>query len=532
MDRLRETADAGDDAVILDAEVRRPASAPRLPTWLRAIGLRSAILWLGLVLAALLAVPGETVTTKYVNDLFIFLDGAQRIWSGQVPNIDFHTSLGPLAFYIPAAGYGLSGAMSAAMPVGMALVVLVLAVIASEVIASRMRVSIGLPLAVFLLLIAAVPANPGEWIGELTFAMFYNRIGWACLGLLLVMYLPRQPHQPKRDVLDALCAAGLSLLMLYTKITYGLMAVAFLVFMLLDRRQRAWVAIALATIVVSVAVIGLVWQGSLNHIADLRLASSVSGELPGLRVMVDIVLKNLADIAVYAISGMAMLLLRRRLRDLLFVGFCAASGLLIIEQNFQIVGILTLGASAAVIAELLLRADLPSRRRTWARGFPLLLPVLLVPASASHAISLSMHAVYAVADKGEQLALSGFEGIRLVPMWSQGQYDFFRRYNTSIADGSAALANLDGPVERVAVLDFVNPFSAGMALPPPVGDSPWYHWGRTLNREHYPLPEEIFADVALIMDPKSPIEVWTANGMREIYADHIASRYRLVAETG
>jgi len=433
-------------------DVRRPASTPRLPTWLRAIGLRGAILWLGLVLAVLLAVPGKTVTTKYVNDLFIFLDGAQRIWSGQVPNIDFHTSLGPLAFYIPAAGYGLSGAMSAAMPVGMALVVLVLAVIASEVIASRMRVLIGLPLAVFLLLIAAVPANPGEWIGELTFAMFYNRIGWAGLGLLLVMYLPRQ-HQPRRDVLDALCATGLTLLMLYTKITYGLIAVAFLVFLLLDRRQRGWAAIALGVIVASVAVIGLVWQGSLNHIAALRLASSVSGALPG------------------------------------------------------------------------------SRRRTWAKGLPLLLPMLLVPASASHAVSLAMHAVYAVSGKGEQLALPGFEGIRLVPMWSQGQYDFFRRYNTSIADGFAALARLEGPVERVAVLDFVNPFSAGMALLPPVGDSPWYHWGRTLDREHYPPPEEIFSDVALILDPKSPIEVWTANGMREIYADYMASRYRLVAET-
>ena len=30
------------------------------------------------VFALLLAVPGETVTTAYVNDLFIFVDGAHR----------------------------------------------------------------------------------------------------------------------------------------------------------------------------------------------------------------------------------------------------------------------------------------------------------------------------------------------------------------------------------------------------------------------------------------------------------------------
>ncbi|WP_261333775.1 hypothetical protein [Rhizobium leguminosarum] len=77
-----------------------------------------------LVLSALLALPNQTITSKYVNDLFVFLDGAHRIWSGQVPNVDFHTSLGALTFYIPAAGYGLSGRMGGAMPVGMAIVIL------------------------------------------------------------------------------------------------------------------------------------------------------------------------------------------------------------------------------------------------------------------------------------------------------------------------------------------------------------------------------------------------------------------------
>jgi hypothetical protein len=49
-----------------------------------------------------LALPGQTLTTKYVNDLLIFLDGAHRISWGQVPNRDFHTALGPWP-YLPAA---------------------------------------------------------------------------------------------------------------------------------------------------------------------------------------------------------------------------------------------------------------------------------------------------------------------------------------------------------------------------------------------------------------------------------------------
>ncbi|HEX2146910.1 MAG TPA: hypothetical protein VHG11_04575, partial [Pseudorhizobium sp.] len=258
------------------------------------------IVVIGTVLAALLVLPGRTVTSKYVNDLFIFLDGAYRIWNGQVPNIDFHTSLGPLAFYLPALGLGLTGNMGGAMPVGMAVAVLVLAALAAEIIGSRMRKAIGTPLALFLLSVAAAPANTGEWLGELSFAMFYNRLGWTSLGLLIVMYLPRSDGQ-RRDVIDAMCASLLVLLMLYTKITYGLVELAFLTFLLLFPGYRRWVAIGLVLIAGAVLVIESFWGGALNHLEDLRLAADVSGGLPSIRTLLDVILRNLADVTVYVI---------------------------------------------------------------------------------------------------------------------------------------------------------------------------------------------------------------------------------------
>lgn len=496
----------------------------------RSFSPRLSVILLGVILAALLALPGATVTTKYVNDLFIFLDGAYRILQGQVPNIDFHTSLGPIAFYLPAFGLGVTGQMGGAMPVGMALAVLVLAVIAAEIITGRMRSIIGVPLALFLLLGVAAPSNTGEGVGELSFAMFYNRLGWTSLGLLIVMYLPRHDGV-RRDLPDALCATVLVLLMTYTKITYGLVELAFLVFLLFDPRQRRWVAISLGLTVASVLIIESFWGGGLNHIADLRLASDVSGGLPTLRTLGDVVLRNLPDVAIYAIFALLLLWLRRRLCDLLFVGFCAGGGVMIIEQNFQIIGIVTLGASAAVIAELLTSSNFPARQAAAARGLPLLLAALLLPAAAVNATNLSMHAFYGLSTRGEPVPLPAFQNIRLLPMWSEGQFATFQRYNASLADGAGALAALGEAPERVAVLDFVNPFSAGMTLPPPVGDSTWYHWGRTLNREHHPKPQDFFADVRLILDPKSPIEAWTANGMRDIYADYIAHNFQLAVET-
>jgi hypothetical protein len=52
-----------------------------------------AVLALAAACALLLIVPGETVVAKYLNDLFILIDGAHRIVSGQVPNRDFHAAL-------------------------------------------------------------------------------------------------------------------------------------------------------------------------------------------------------------------------------------------------------------------------------------------------------------------------------------------------------------------------------------------------------------------------------------------------------
>src|SRR3712207_6575958 len=137
----------------------------------------------------LLALPGQTVTTAYLNDLFIFLDGAHRVASGQVPNRDFHTALGPLNFYVPALGYWISGSMGGALPTGMAAATIILALPMIHILGSRLQPAVAIPYGLFLLLIVAVPINLGEGIASLSFAMFYNRIGWAALSTLLVLYV-------------------------------------------------------------------------------------------------------------------------------------------------------------------------------------------------------------------------------------------------------------------------------------------------------------------------------------------------------
>jgi hypothetical protein len=491
-----------------------------------------AILAGAAIFACLLAGPGLTITTSYVNDLFIFLDGAHRIASGQIPNRDFHTALGPLSFYIPAFGYWLSGTMGGAMPYGMALVTLSLALPFAYVLSSRLQPVIAIPFGLFLLLVLAVPTNFGESVTALSFAMFYNRIGWAALGALFIMYLRPMGTTRWRNALDALCATVLTLTMLYTKITYGLVAVAFLVFQLLDAKQRRWAAFSLGFTLICSLVIEAFWQSTSAYFEDLILTSQVSGT----RGIVDLTttfLRHLADFSLLAIFIIPVLWRTRSLRDLLFFGFCTLPGLMIQSQNSQPWGILTIHAGAAVAAQMLLQLASPAYQHSkklssFGSGSFLLLMALILPTLLHCLMALGLHTTLALSRSGQAFGLPQFGEIRLISPWLSQEKTMMHAYLASIEDGARALRDLPEKPTKVSVLDFSNPFSAGLDLPPPRGDSAWLHWGRNVNGIHFIPPDKMFADVEVLMLPK-----WGINNipLRTLYQTYIAAAFEPMHET-
>jgi hypothetical protein len=491
----------------------------------------------GVILAAatafalLLALPGQTVTTAYVNDLFIFLDGAHRVSSGQVPNRDFHTALGPFTYYLPALGYWMSGSMGGAMPTGMALITVALALPMAHILSSRLRPVIALPFGIFLLLILAVPMNLGEGITSLSFAMFYNRIGWAALSALLVMYLPPEHGRTHQRLLDILCALVLTAMMLYTKITYGLVALAFLGFMLFDRQQRSWAAWAIGLTVLAGFLIEMIWQSSMAHVADLILTGKVSGTRGPMDMLFGF-LRHLADYVMLAIFAALVLWRTRSFRDLLFFGLCAGPGLMIQNQNSQPWGIITIHAGAAVAAELLLRSGQQGSRPLaqplpLASGAPLLLLALVLPTTLHCFMALSLHATLAATRSGQAFELPQFDRIRLALLWTRGDHDFSTAYLANVRDGARLLAELPIPPKHVSVLDFANPFSAGLNLPPAWGDNAWLHWGRNINATHFLPPEQLLGGVGVLMIPK-----WGINNipLRDLYGNHIDAAFEIIRE--
>jgi len=475
-----------------------------------AVRLAAIVVAIAIVCALILALPGQTVITRYPDDLFGLLDGAYRVGAGQVPGRDFHTPLGPLASYIPAAGHWLSGSLGAALPVGMALLIAAFAPAAGYVLGSRLHPFLAVSFGAFVILVLAAPINLGESVTALSFAMFYNRIGWAALAVLLVMYLRPRQAWPGQEGLDAAAAAFLTLVMVYTKITYGLVALAFLAFLLLDRRQRRWAASAILATLVAGLLVEAVWRSSLAHLADLLLTAQVSGSPRGTTgQIIDHLLGNLADYVLFALFAGLALARSRSIRDAAFYLFCAVTGFAIINQNLQAWGILTLHAAAVVAAETILRtapetAESGSEEGWLSAGAKLLLLALVLPTTVHCALALGLHATVAGLRAGEPVPLPNLKEVRLANLWTWGDHEGGLKQFERIRSGAAALRALEPPASRVVVLDRANPFSAGLGLEPSRGDSAWLRWGRTLDATHFIPPGEFLAGAQVVMEPRPP----------------------------
>jgi len=111
--------------------------------------------------------------------------------------------------------------------------------------------------------------------------------------------------------------------------------------------------------------------------------------LPSLSAIARTASDNGLDISVYLMLGVVAMCLQPKLSVILHVGFYLLAGVLIIEQNFQVTGMVTLPTSALVLSERLkgqLRMDW-----TLSAGVALVVGVLGAPTAFSNAMTLASH---------------------------------------------------------------------------------------------------------------------------------------------
>lgn len=517
-----------------------------------------AIVFATVALLAVLLLPGETYVAIYINDMFIFFDGADRVLRGQVPNRDFHTPLGPLAFLLPALGLWSSGTLGGMMPVATAAFALLLLPMLIHVCASRLPPLYALMFAAYVMLLVIAPQNIGE--PHITFAMFYNRWGLAALSLLFLLVLPRR-RTTGSAFLDVATAATLVLVMFYLKISFAAVGLAFVMALIAIRHMR-WSALATLLVAGGAAIlIELVWSGTATYRDDIRQALAASGTIRGgLWGLIKQAFDNLPALFLLGTVIVIALLRRARWEYLLLSLYMAGSGVLLALQNAQYAGLPTL-IPAAVVAALA-----PTRGQSARAPFApqvtntLLVAALALPATMTAAFALALHLISAmgaapsgpnqarmdglITDESalQELPDPGVDAMRAAYRTGSGdlrtinmlrQRNFRQplaqpEYVWMLEEGMTLLRSDSRLSGKVFVLDMANPFNALLNREPPRNTDAWYHANRSFSAAAHRPAASILADVDVVLAPKSPIDLRTAQLMDRLFAGAIARNFELV----
>jgi hypothetical protein len=564
----------------MTAEVARPFARPRPaahPATAAAGGLATPWLLVPGTAAVLFAAclyllisPGKTYTAIFANDVMVFFDGAHRVLDGQVPNRDFHTPLGPLAYWLPAFGLWAGGALGQMMPLATAAFAVVFAPVLAHVAGSRLPAPAALLFIAYAVLLVVAPVNPGDAWVSVSFAMFYNRFGWAALSVLFLLALP--PRRPGRlqAVLDPLCAGAIVIGLFYLKISFAAVALLFVLGLLALSHARRTAVIALVLAMVTGLVVEVLWGGTLGYFRDIASAGAASGAVRGgLYKLFMAGVDNLRQEAAY--GALLVLGLCRGVRPVYLAAslIMALCGLLLLNQSAQTTEIVTL-VPAGLLAVLGPVSAHGGDRSFGVRvASVLMLLALCVPAMAQTTLALRNFYQHATAPKSRKVDRAELDGLltleSVVPLEAPLPRD--RRttaaalravYRTGVADAAtlnlvrhartwqplsqseylrtlkdgAALIRSDprlsGPVFS---LDISTPFNALLDRPAPRGGNSWNHYLRTFDEHVYLPPETALADVQVVLEPKDPIELYSAQYLKALYGPYVRKHFELVAQS-
>lgn len=529
---------------------------PRVQGW--AIAGMCALLAAIFILALIL--PGKTFSFIYVHDMMIFFDGAHRVLDGQLPHRDFHTPLGLLAYLLPALGLWLSGSLGGMMPWATALFALIFLPMLIHVCVSRLPLAYAAVFAVFAIALVIGPASIGETFPS--FGMFYNRWGYALLALLFLLVLPQRRGRPRLWA-DWMVAGAVLLLSFHLKISYFAIGLGFAALLLLFGETRRLAAGALAVAASEIVLVHLLWGGTASYLSDIGMAARVTGAVRISPIgLIRMTIENAAMLLPFLIVLGLGIARRASMRTLFLCVVMAGAGLLLYNQNFQGPGIMTL-VPAAIVAALALprHVGTDTGKNPHALAALLLVATLALPPAVLAAESILLHA-WMIARGGypnEYLAqIDGFM-TQEVSRPSVGQPGFHQsreayragyadldmlniirreglrqelaqpEYFWTVEDGARLLRGEPRLAGKVLTLDMANPLNALTGRSGPRGLDSWYHAGRSFNEAIYRNPEQMFADVDVVMVPKAPVQPASHLLLTKLYGDYIGRHYELVA---
>ena len=525
--RNRSRNDDGHLKPVASSERRVIAALFTEPTGLGLLFLTSVLpLIIG---ASALLYSGRVLSREMTWDLLFNLAGAWHLSWGHVAHIDFREPVGALNFLLTALGFRLVGYSPFAFVVGAVIVALVLFIAAS--LAAWRRLPL-LPATIFVILtvlLALVPVNVGDVPRAYSFAMSYNRYGWAALAVLfLILFLPPKVSRVGTAV-DVAVVGVLVAAMFYLKITYFVAALAAICFAIpiWPHLRSCWLAWA---IVAGLLIANALLPYSHPYLADLWQAVTAGGVRSSATLHLHSFFAHIAEYAAYGAAFAIAIWLSRRdpaMRLLPHaIAFIVTASLLVLSQNNQ-----THDIPAALIISFIGCAELG--KRWWLRDRYLLIAALMafpLFSIGGYAASLAGYASKVRAEAGvyivESTRLQGLvvpaEPGNLLAAFSSASGDhrlLSRARSVGARFDLTAFEYVETLMEAaklfgggtsqlspgIVLLDQINPLPFMLGIRPPRGGNLWSGIDAPLRPA-----DELFGDVDYVLIPKFPTNsIWT-----------------------
>lgn len=490
-----------------------------------------------------------TYLSMITRDSFIFFDAIYRISLGERPHVDFPTALGAATLYLPWLGAVFAGGHAGAIELISAPIALAIGLACAHAGMRRFPGGVTAALVVLIFMVAVPTALLGLWYDDThtlidgkpvtladtsTYAMFYNRWGWAALVALLCYLAPRQPNPTETDavraralLIETLVITALLAFLFYLKATYFLVGcAAAVIYAFLNVSPVRTLATGIGATAGLVLLIGLPTGLLIPYIRDLAFVAGINAAKSD--TLMPILAGNLAPILL-ALSPLGLLaaLGHATRRDAAIGAFLVLASIFLVVQNAQLFDMVTLACLAAYGLARVWTSDNRIARLAAAGAFALtVMPVMLdrslgliqqasgarreeVRPPAAWAGIPAMRGVYlaerdnmfarvAAADTPHAMAdawmlanqMKRRDGVR------QGEY------MASLMAGMEELRAVMRPGDSVASIEMANPFPFLMGVRPAKGSYLTLDGERTFSLKIHPDPEDMFADADHVMIPR------------------------------
>ncbi len=502
-------------------------------------------------------------------DMFILLNGGWRIINAQTPHVDFYNPIGVLPYLPVALGMKIGSISAASLVQGIVIFGIFFALGAWFISRDRLSAPVTFLFAIFIFMLSTANRPLSYGIHDTTYAMIYNRYGYALLALLLVLlFMPRRVPKKSALIWEGLAAGILLALMFYCKITYFMVGGAALaLYFLLNRFPRAWAGMVCVGFALVAGVLFLtVHLNNLAYLRDLEVAAQSQSAGMRLRLLLRSIKYNLLQMAVIGVlfvavfmeafrSGSWRQVFLKLWKPALLVGFVVGTGILISSGNASeknevpllfVAGILLLGYAAGQPtsnaqdhqAFRLSGSGMHAATALVLVGTLFLMGQIFVKDTASFLYKVAWNLRQASSVPLEQRFQSETLADYVIPPNSDWvtAYWIANQVPERINEGLDMLRPFVDKDTRIFCFCLTDPFSYALEIPPAVGTPLWWDEDYSFNVNTYPDPSTLFRDVTLAIRPvldeddKGCCQA-TVVHMEEQYQEYIDQHFDLVAQS-